>query len=195
MSTDPFVATRIEDKPRQKQNMAPGVHYPSARAWHAGRPGDLEVGQPRGDMLGAPGPNIGYALTLVERGRERTALAPHEHWSDAAAVIGEVAMKRAASFGRAPVMADVETARLALGYQGGCEPDFAKWRVLAVAGAHESYPRRRAICDAVDLDVLRLTPAALDAQVADVRRGIRAAMTEARPGPRTASTEVQVSET
>jgi hypothetical protein len=173
MSTDPFVVARIEDKPRHKQNMAAGVSYPSARSWYADRPGDVRAGQPRGPSLGVPGPNIGYALTLVERGRERMALAPHEHWSDAAAVVGEVAMKRAASYGRAPVMADVECARLALGYQGGCEPDFAKWRVLMVEGAHESYHRRRALCDAVDLDALRLAPSALDARVAETRRQIR----------------------
>jgi hypothetical protein len=173
MSTDPFVAARIEDKPRQKQNLAPGVSYPSARPWHADRPGEVRVGQPRGALLGVPGPNIGYALTLVERGRERMALAPHEHFADAAAVVGEVAMKRAASYGRAPVMADVECARLALGYQGGCEPAFAKWRLQTVEGAHESYPRRRALCDAVELDALRLAPSVLEARVAEVRREIR----------------------
>jgi hypothetical protein len=70
-------------------------------------------------------------------------------------------------------MADVECARLALGYQGGCEPDFAKWRVLAVEGAHESYARRRAICDAVPLDAIRLAPGALDSRIADVRHQIR----------------------
>jgi hypothetical protein len=193
MSTDPYVAARIEDKPRQKQNLAPGVSYPPARPWRAGRPGELGVGQPRGPLFGAPGPDIGYALTLVERARDRVALAPHEHWADAAAVIGEVAMKRAASFGRAPVMDDVECARLALGYQGGCEPDFAKWRVLAVAGAHESYPRRRAICDAIDLDTLRRPPRELEQRIGEVRDAIRAA-TEVRAGM-SAATEVQVSET
>jgi hypothetical protein len=190
MSTDPFVAARIEDKPRQKQNLAPGVNYPAARPWRAGRPGELRVGQPHGDLFGVPGPNIGYALTLVERGKERMALAPHEHWSDAAAVVGEVAMKRAASYGRAPVMPDVECVRLALGYQGGCEPDFAKWRVIVVAGAHESYARRRAICDAVPLDAIRLTPSALESRVAEVRRQVRESFEGTQSSMSEAKTEV-----
>jgi hypothetical protein len=170
MSTDPFVATSIEDVPRQEQNLAPGVHRPPARPWLANRPGEvLGRTQPRGPRLGSPGPNIGYALTLVERVRERVALAPHEHFADAAAVIGELAMKRAASFGRAPVIADVEGAMLVLGYQGGVDPDFAKWRVQAVRGAHEEYWRRRAIVDAVDLDDLRAVPSALVPRVMEVR--------------------------
>jgi len=97
MSTDPFVAARIEDKPRQKQNLAPGVNYPAARPWRADRPGELRSGQPRGVLFGAPGPDIGYALTLVERSRDRLALAPHEHFAAAAAVVGGVAMRRAPS--------------------------------------------------------------------------------------------------
>ncbi len=160
MSTDPYVSARLDDAPRQEQNVAPGVHRPPARAWFADRPGDLRGGQPRGPLLGAPGPNIGYALTLVERARDRVALAPNEHAADALTVIGELAMKRAASYGRAPVMADVEVAMLLLGYQGGVDPDVAKWRVEAVEGAHEDYWRRRALCDAVDLDVLRMAASA-----------------------------------
>jgi hypothetical protein len=130
-------------------------------------------------MLGAPGPNIGYALALVERARDRIALAPHEHGADAAAVIGELAMKRAASYGRAPVITDIEVAMLLLGYQGGIDPEDAKWRVGAVEGAHESYPRRRALCDAVDLDVLRMAPSAIVPRVTELRAAIRSAATSA----------------
>jgi len=179
VSTDPFVAARIDEVPRQDQNLAPGVHYPASRPWRPDRPGDLTTGQPTGDLLGRPGPNIGYALTLVSRANDRIALAPHEHGPDARAVIGELAMKRAASFGRAPVMADVDVAMLVLGYQGGVDPDFAKWRVQAVAGAHEDYVRRRRICDAVDLDTLRKPTSALTGGITDLRPRIRAAL-EAR---------------
>jgi hypothetical protein len=179
VSTDPFVAQKIEDAPRQEQNLAPGVHYPAGRPWRAERPGDLPSGQPTGELLGRPGPNIGYALTLVERARDRIALAPYEHGADAEAVIGEVAMKRAASYGRAPVMADVECAMLALGYQGGAEPDFAKWRVGAVKGAHESYLLRRKLCDAVDLDLLRVTPSQLSQRLGEVRDRLREGATQA----------------
>jgi hypothetical protein len=175
--TDPYVAPDIDELPRQAQNVAPGVMLPAAAAWRVGRPGDeVSTGQPRGLMLGSPGPNIGYALTLVERVRDRLALAPYEHTDDAAAVVGDLAMRRAASYGRAPVMPDIECAMLVFGYQGGCPPDFAEWRAQAVEGAHHEYARRRALCDAVSLDALRLAPTALSSRVDEVRREVRSAV-------------------
>lgn len=174
MATDPYVSTPLDDRPRQERNLAPGVHMPPARAWVPNRPGDeVAYGQPRGDLFGSPGPNIGYALTLALRIESQLALAPHEDAADALAVVGELAMKRAASYGRAPVMADIECAALVLGYLGGAEPDFAKWRASVVEGAHESYYRRRALCDAVDIDVVRLAPKALSERLAAVREELR----------------------
>jgi hypothetical protein len=183
VSTDPFVAPTLVDTPRQEQNLAPGVHYPPARPWRADRPGDVHGQPPSDSLLGVPGPDIGYALLLVERVRDRLALAPHEHRADAEAVVGELAMRRASSYGRAPVMADVECSMLVLGYQGGVAPDFAKWRVLIVSGAHEDYWRRRAICGAVDRDALRLVPAALAPRVTDARRQLFDAVSALLPVP------------
>jgi hypothetical protein len=177
VSTDPYVAPDIDELPRQAQNVAPGVSIPAPAAWHAGRPGDdVAIGQPHGLLLGSPGPNVGYALALVERARDRFALAPHEHADDAAAVVGDLGMRRAASYGRAPVMPDVECAMLVFGYQGGCAPDFAEWRATVVEGASHEYARRRELCDAVSLDELRLAPTALASRVEDVRRQVRAAV-------------------
>ena len=175
MPTDPFVVPSQGDAPRQQQNLAPGVTLPPAQHWTANRPGDLHGGQPRGEMLGSPGPNIGYALALVHRAQDRIALAPHEHIDDASAVVGEIAMKRASSYGRAPVMPDIECAMLVLGYQGGCAPDFAEWRAQEIEGAHHEYPRRRVFCDAVPLDALRLAPQALAPRVEVVRLELRTA--------------------
>jgi len=172
--TDPFVATDLDDAPRHDQNLAAGVAVPAARGWVADRPGDLHAGQPRGDLLGVPGPNVGYALRLAHRVADRMVLAPHEHLDDATAVVGEVAMKRAASFGRAPVSDDVESAMLLLGYQGGCAPDFAAWRADLVHGAHHDYRVRRTICDGIDLDVLREAPGAVVGRIESLRRDLRA---------------------
>jgi hypothetical protein len=179
--TDPYVVPLPQDAPRQAQNVAPGVTIPPARSWRLHRPGDeVAVGQPHGELLGDPGPNIGYALTLVHRVQDRFALAPHEHVDDAAAVVGELAMRRAASYGRAPVMHDVDCAMLVLGYQGGCAPDFAEWRAVIVEGAHHEYPRRRVLVDAAALDELRLAPQVLTSRTEEVRRALRAAV-EAPP--------------
>jgi hypothetical protein len=158
MPTDPFVAPELEDRPRQEPNLAPGVHLPAAQAWKADRPGDLVAGQPTGNLLGRPGPNVGYAVTLAGRLRDSVQLAPHEHRADALAIIAELAMKRAASFGRAPTLADVETAALLLGYQGECDDSFAAWRRDLSHGADHDYGVRRAFVDAVPDGVLRLPP-------------------------------------
>jgi hypothetical protein len=179
--TDPFVAPELDQTPRQAQNVAPGVAIPAAESWHVGRPGDeVSTGQPTGMLLGSPGPNIGYALTLVQRVRDRIALAPGEALDDACAVVGELGMRRAASYGRAPVIHDLEGAMTIFGYQGGSPPDFAAWRVQVVQGAHHDYPRRRALCDAVPIDELRLAPTALSTRLDGIRATLRARV-EAAP--------------
>jgi hypothetical protein len=180
VSTDPFVAPTADDAPLPTQNVAPGVAVPPAQGWRLHRPGDdVAVGQPRGELLGVPGPNIGYALSLVHRAKARFALAPHEHFDDAAAVVGEVAMRRAASYGRAPVAADVECAMLVFGYEGGCTPDDAEWRASVIQGAHHDYPRRRVLVEAVPLDELRSAPSALRGRLDDVRARLRATVASA----------------
>lgn len=158
MATDPFVAPELDDLPRQLPNLAPGVRVPPAKAWRATRPGDLEAGQPTGALLGRPGPNVGYALSLANRMRDKLSLAPHESVDDAIAVIGELAMKRSASFGRAPVLHDIEIAASLLGYQGDVDPGFVSWRSHMTHGADHEYGVRRAIVDAVPDAVLRMPP-------------------------------------
>lgn len=176
MAADPFVAPELDDEPRQLQNLAPGVRIPPAKPWYSDRPGDdVAYGQPRGRLFGVPGPNIGYALTLADRIAERLTLAPTERVEDAIAVVSELAMKRAASFGRAPVMADLHVGAHLLGYLGGCDPDDALWRAAAVDGAEHDYNVRRAICDAVDVDALRLTLDAVSSRALELRTQLRAA--------------------
>jgi hypothetical protein len=172
MPTDPYVPEKLEDEPRQLQNLAPGVVIPPAKSWRAERPGDLAAGQPSGTLLGRPGPNVGYAFKLVNRWRDRFRLAPLEHYEDAAAVVAEIAMKRAALFGRAPVATDVEVAMDLLGYADDLPSDVAERRMRLVHGAGHDYYTRRAIVDRIPDDVLRLAPTQLAARVADVRAAL-----------------------
>jgi hypothetical protein len=152
--TDPFVAPDLDDRPRQQQNLPPGLGYPPARGWRPTRPGDqtamaIGTATPEGALRGRPGPNVGYAYTLAGRIRGRFKLGPHEHSEDAVSVVAEVAMKRAAALGRAPVMPDIELAVEILGYDGNVDDDFASWRARAVHDAAHHYPVRRAIVDSV----------------------------------------------
>jgi len=178
MSTDPYVTARIADRPRQKQNMPPGITLPPAEEWYNDRAGDFNAPQPEGTLLGRPGPNVGYALTLADRMKDRFELAPTEHLGDVVSVVAETAMKRAAHFGRAPVAADVEVAASVLGYLGGADATFVEIRAHAVHGAGHHYQERRRVVDAVPDDVMRLAPAALKAATLDAARtAIREALT------------------
>ncbi|MET0627770.1 MAG: hypothetical protein ABW033_04865 [Acidimicrobiia bacterium] len=172
MPTDPFVAPTLDDHPRQEPNLAPGVRLPAARAWVADRPGDLATGQPEGALFGRPGPNIGYAVALAHRLRDRLDLGAHESGDDALAVVAELAMKRAASFGRAPVITDVEIAATLLGYDGEVDAGFVAWRIAAVHGVSHEYQARRAMVDGVPVAVLR-TPPKTTALLGEVRDDLR----------------------
>lgn len=174
MPTDPFVPERLDEEPRQEPNLPPGVKMPAPRRWFANRPGDIPAGWPSGRLLGSPGPNIGYALTLANRVRDQFALAAHEHIEDAVAVVAEIAMRRAALFGRAPVMPDVQFAMQIMGYRGGADPEFVQWRVRADQGAHHNYYERRALVDAIPVDILRLVPSALPTHLDEARQALQA---------------------
>lgn len=155
MAVDPFVPTRADDAPRES------VRIPPARGWRAVRPGDLAPGEATGRpgaLFGTPGPDSGYALTLAQRFAGRLALRPPETEDDAMAVAAELAMRRAAYFGRAPVLADLELAFTLFGWLGGGTPELADWRRLTVAGTSHDYSQRRAVVDAVPEATLRLEP-------------------------------------
>lgn len=159
MTIDPFVAPSLDDVPRQKQNVAPGSKLPAPPRWRPGRPGDLSGAQPLGAMLGSPGPDIGYALTMAERFRGRLHLHGLERADDALAVAGAIAMKRAAIFGRAPVALDVEIALGLLGYLDEVNEEFAELRAFLVHEVSHDYATRRALVDAVPVAILEHPPA------------------------------------
>jgi len=147
--TDPFVPADPSARPRQQQNLPPGIALPPATDWRPDRPGDLGPDQPEGALFGRPGPNVGYAYTLAQRAKERLRLGPFEHVDDVVAVIAEIAGKRAALFGRAPVIGDVDTSIGLLGYDGTASEDFVQVRSALVHEAAHNYRRRRALVDAV----------------------------------------------
>lgn len=175
MPTDPFVSPTLDDHPRQEPNLAPGVRLPAARAWVADRPGDVGPDQPTGALFGRPGPNNGYAVLLTQRVRDQFVLGDHEALDDVLAVVAELAMKRAASFGRAPVTKDVEAAAVLLGYERDTDPEFVEWRASVVHGAAHEYPQRRALVDAIPDAILR-RPAQTPEQLTEARVDLRTAL-------------------
>jgi hypothetical protein len=185
MPTDPFVPSELADRPRQQQNLPPGLAPPPARDWRADRPGDLGGVPAEGSLLGRPGPNVGYAYTLAGRERAELRLSPLEHSDDAIAVIAEVAGKRAARFGRAPVMSDIDVAIALLGYDGLAPDDFVELRARLVHDAAHSYLRRRELVDAVPDTILALRMAPLLEAVDGWRSELKDRMASGQllPGP------------
>jgi hypothetical protein len=178
MPTDPYVPVTLDEEPRQEPNLAPGVHMPPARAWRADRPGDLGAMQPKGSLLGSPGPNVGYALNLVDRARDRMRLEPHEHADDAVAVVAAIAMKRASTFGRGPTVNDVDFAMELLGYSGEVPEDVRSWRPQVIKAAGHDYSVRRAVVDTVSTGLLRLPISELPEHLALVREAMTRAAEE-----------------
>lgn len=154
MAIDPYVPTSAQDAPRRS------VPIPPAAGWLGARPGELGGGgQPQGHLLGSPGPDAGYALTLAGRFHHHLQVSAPETAHDAVALGAAVAMKRAAMFGRAPVVPDLQVAFTLFGYLGGAPAELVEWRRHAAAGVgHHEYAKLRALTDRITPEVLRTKP-------------------------------------
>jgi len=134
-------------------------------AWLPERPGVVEGLQPEGPLLGAQGPDQGYALTLAHRLAPKVHLQPRERLDDAIRGCVLIALRRASLFSRAPVVHDVNVAFTMWGYFDPAPPAelVARRRELfeGVGNVLHHYAEGRAIADLVPTSTLRLTPAAV----------------------------------
>ncbi|MDG2427084.1 MAG: hypothetical protein P8M16_01540 [Acidimicrobiales bacterium] len=132
-------------------------------SWHADRPGEVTEGQPRGEGLGSQGPDQGYALRLARGFTTQLRLGVNEHAADVIAGCVSVALKRAALFGRAPMVADLELAFRIFGFLDeiptGNRLDERR-HLFAEASHHHHYAEVRRIADRVPEGVLVLGVAA-----------------------------------
>ena len=154
MTQPPHVPLQDTDRVR------PSSLLPAPRAWYQQRPGEWDATvRVEGPRLGFTGPDLGYGLKLAYRFEDRLQPAPGEHRKDA--LIGGFlcGSRRAAEFGRAPVIHDMDWAYTVWGYLGGAPEDLVAWRVPLFRGAAEHYWAQRQIVDAVRPETLRLTPA------------------------------------
>jgi hypothetical protein len=161
MAAPEYVPVVPADLPRRTTKMPPSP------AWTPERPGDLNGPQPKGPRLGHPGPDQGYALTLAERFRDQLTLVEGEHADDAIAGCVAVAMRRAATFGRAPVIHDLEHAFTLWGFLGEPPPELVGFRRSLFESARHHYWDQREIVDLVPESTLRLTPAEVRARLSD----------------------------
>jgi hypothetical protein len=157
MAAPEYVPVAPQDRPRRATQMPP------ADGWRLGRPGDFVqtiARQPEGRRMGDPGPDLGYALRLSGRFRDRVHLQDGESWHDAEAGCAGVAMRRASLFGRAPVVWDLEIGFGVWGFLSPSPPPelVAQRRRVFEAAAHD-YWDQRAIVDCVAESTLRMMPA------------------------------------
>lgn len=141
---------------------------PPARRWAVDRPGEMEgMRPPEGDRFGSAGPDQGYGLKLARSLVHRLQLEPGEHAADVVAGAMAIGTKRAALFGRGPVIYDFELAYTLFGFLGHTIPEMVEYRRELFEGASHHYWRQRLIADLVPDKTLRLTPAQVAAQLAE----------------------------
>lgn len=145
MTQPKFAPILIEDEVR------PAAKLDVPRPWSPHRPSEFRPG-PRsfGAASGAPGPDQGYALHLAQLIADRVVLGHGERREDALAAAVVIALSRASSFGRAPVLKDLEFALAALGYLEAVDAETSARRHRLVSGlAHDDF-RQRGIADLLD---------------------------------------------
>ncbi len=128
--------------------------------WRADRPGDLAEGQPQGTRLGSPGPDQGYAYKLVGHLEDSLHLGEVAR-ADAVAGCVAVAMKRAAHYGRAPVVHDLRAAFTVFGFlddNPAAELVQLRRTLFAEVHTHHHYPELRQLVDQVPVEALARTP-------------------------------------
>lgn len=108
---------------------------------------------PSGDGFGTPGPDAGFAKTLISRA-EIDGRSP-----ELEAVLSAIMVARASSFGRAPTRVDLEVALVMCGVGGADAPDWVHERCKhwMHAIAHDK-PKGRTAVSEIDRDLLRKKP-------------------------------------
>ena len=164
MAQPDFVPMTLGDRVRTADVL------PIPDRWEATRPGELEgLRPPEGRSFGSTGPDQGFALKLAKRFRDRLELQPGEHAADAISGCVGVALRRAARFGRAPVIYDLELAFTLFGFLGGAPPELLEFRRPFFDAASHDYWDQRDIADLVRDETLALSPADVRANLADWR--------------------------
>lgn len=147
MAQQPNIELTPGDRPRPELAPAP------ARRWStSGKPGVITAPTdvPRGPSFGTPGPDTGWALRVIRE----AGLADLS--DDVRSVLVALMAARAASFGRAPVPADLRVAMALCGLDDETAPDWVRARANRWFGAvpHERSKGSTAVAE-VDRDLLR----------------------------------------
>jgi len=139
---------------------------PVAEAWRADRPAEIpSSGPPEGRRLGTTGPDQGYGLKLARLIDPKVQLADGEHKDDVMAGCIGVGLKRAAIFGRAPVIYDLELGFGVWGFLDPAPAELVAFRSPLFDGAAHNYWTLRDIVDRVKESTLRMAHTEVRKQV------------------------------
>ncbi len=143
----------------ESDQVRPAYRLHTPEAWAPSRPSELRgTTPPTGRAFGRPGPDQGYALKLVRSFEGRLAVVAGESEEDALAGCGAVAMRRAAIFGRAPVVFDIDFAAILYGFVGDAPDDLVADRAPRFRSAAHHQQVRQALADHVAPATYRLMP-------------------------------------
>jgi hypothetical protein len=143
----------------EADQVRPARHLNVPGPWTSTRPGDPHGPvRPRGRSVGTPGPDAGFALRLARRFEHDLKLGQGEDEHDVLLGVALIGARRAASFGRAPSIYDVQFALNLWGFLTEAAPPAQNQRRQAFAGVAHDYEVQRVLVDSISEDVLRLTP-------------------------------------
>lgn len=135
-------------------------HVPAS--WSPDRPGEIEGFQPRGERLGAPGPDQGFAIKIANSLRPKLRVGGGENIDDVVQGCLGVALRRASLFSRAPVVHDLTIAFTVWGYFDEAPPsDLVVLRTKMFEGLRHvghHYTEGREVVDQVPVETLQMTP-------------------------------------
>lgn len=144
MGQQPNMPLEIEDLPRRKPAPGAPVRWSPTRVGEVSSPADV----PRGAGFGTPGPDAGYALSLL-RQRDLPTVGG-ESRADLETALLALILARVSNRGRAPTASDLEAAESFLEV-GGPDPS---WRVPWTAGLSHRHGGAASLVAAVDEETL-----------------------------------------
>jgi hypothetical protein len=153
MTQPTFVPISEADQVRPARHM----HVPGA--WTTSRVAELSGPRAHaGRSVGTPGPDAGFALRLARRFEHDLKLGEGETEHDALYGCALIAARRAALFGRAPCIYDLQFAMAAWSFTVVAPAPVQAARRAAFSAVSHDYVAQRTLVDAFGEGTLRLSP-------------------------------------
>ena len=138
--------------------------------WTQSRPSEVRgTSQPGAGSWAGPAPTRASPSSWPAGSRTVWCWPTGDSAEDAIAGCTAVAMRRCASFGRAPAVYDLTFAFTLWGFLGGAPADLVEARSPLFRSASHHYQAQRAIADSVHEETLRLTPEAVADRIGEWR--------------------------